>query len=79
MSMTYVHSQYMEGAGWWGQWWEGRKSGRAAADQKGPPLVLKLDTRKIWKTGRENDALYFHVNEGVMVGSAGLEPATSCL
>lgn len=27
MSMTYVHSQYMEGAGWWGQWWEGRKSG----------------------------------------------------
>ena len=27
MSMTYVHSQYMEGAGWWGQWWESRKSG----------------------------------------------------
>jgi integrase len=28
MSMTYVHSQYMEGAGWWGQWWEDRKNGR---------------------------------------------------
>jgi hypothetical protein len=27
MSMTYVHSQYMEGAGWWGQWWEGRNGG----------------------------------------------------
>jgi integrase len=28
MSMTYVHSQYMDGAGWWGQWWEGQKDGR---------------------------------------------------
>lgn len=28
MSMTYVHSQYMEGAGWWGQWWEDQKNGR---------------------------------------------------
>ncbi len=27
MSMVYVHAQYMEGAGWWGQWWENRKNG----------------------------------------------------
>jgi hypothetical protein len=52
--MTYVHSQYMEGSGWWGG---GGKAGRASADQKSPPLVLELDTRKIWKTGRENNVL----------------------
>ena len=28
MSMIYVHAQYMEGAGWWGQWWEDQKNGR---------------------------------------------------
>src|SRR5579863_1303142 len=27
MSMVYVHAQYKEGAGWWGQWWENRKNG----------------------------------------------------
>lgn len=28
MSMTYVHSQYMDGAGWWGPWWGSQKSNR---------------------------------------------------
>lgn len=31
MSMTYVHSQYMEGAGWWGKWWENRKNPKPAS------------------------------------------------
>ena len=30
--MTYFHSQYMEGAGWWGQWWEDRKNGRRVTE-----------------------------------------------
>jgi integrase len=33
MSMVYVHPQYMEGAGWWGPWWQSQKAGNVKADK----------------------------------------------
>ena len=73
MSMTYVHSQHMEGAGWWGKWWENRRKPKSATGY----TIVYTENRE--KTAGQRNCVNYQLNQRVMVGSAGLEPATSCL